>query len=41
MTTALAIISVLNVATLEGKLTGSPDMSPAAGARIIARLLAG
>jgi AcrR family transcriptional regulator len=38
--TALAIISVLNVATLEGKLTGSPDMSPAAGARIIARLLA-
>ncbi len=38
--TALAIISVLNVATLEGKLTGSPDMSPEAGARIIARLLA-
>jgi AcrR family transcriptional regulator len=37
---ALAIIGVLNVATLEGKLTGSPDMSPEAGARIIVRLLA-
>jgi AcrR family transcriptional regulator len=37
---ALAVISVLNVATLEGKLTGSPHMSPEAGARIIARLLA-
>lgn len=36
----LAIISVLNVVTLEGKLTGSPHMSPEAGARIIARLLA-
>ncbi len=39
--TALAVVSVLNVATLEGRLTGSPDMSPAAGARIIERLLAG
>jgi AcrR family transcriptional regulator len=38
---ALAVISVLNVATLEGKLTGSEHMSPEAGARIIARLLAG
>jgi len=36
---ALAVISVLNVATLESRLTGSPDMSPEAGARIIARLL--
>lgn len=36
----LAIISVLNVVTLEGKLTGSPHMSPEAGARIIARLVA-
>lgn len=36
----LAIISVLNVVTLEGKLTGSPHMSPEAGARIIARLIA-
>lgn len=39
--TALAVISVLNVATLEGKLTGSPAMSPEAGARIIRRLIEG
>lgn len=39
--TALAIVSVLNVATLEGKLTGSPAMSPEAGARIIRRLVEG
>lgn len=38
---ALTIISVLNVATLEGKLTGSPWMSPEAGARIIQRLIEG
>ncbi|QCB92340.1 TetR/AcrR family transcriptional regulator [Cellulomonas shaoxiangyii] len=37
--TALAVISVLNVAALEGRLTGSPHLSPQAGARIIARLL--
>lgn len=37
--TALAVISVLNVATLEGRLTGSPHLSPQAGARVIARLL--
>ncbi|MFC8191547.1 TetR/AcrR family transcriptional regulator [Cellulomonas sp. NPDC057328] len=37
--TALAVISVLNVATLEGRLTGSPRLSPQAGARVIARLL--
>ena len=36
---ALGVISVLNVATLEGRLTGSPHMSPEAGARVIARLL--
>lgn len=38
---ALAVISVLNVATLESKLTGSPAMSPEAGARIIRRLIEG
>lgn len=37
---ALVLISVLNVATLEGMLTGSPDTSPEAAARVIARLLA-
>jgi len=38
---ALAVISVLNVTTLEGKLTGSPSMSPEAGARVIRRLIEG
>ncbi|WP_182112396.1 MULTISPECIES: TetR/AcrR family transcriptional regulator [unclassified Actinotalea] len=37
--TALAVISVINVATLEGRLTGSPRLSPRAGARVIAKLL--
>ncbi|QGQ18084.1 TetR family transcriptional regulator [Cellulomonas sp. JZ18] len=37
--TALAVISVMNVAALEGRLTGSPHLSPRAGARVIARLL--
>lgn len=36
---ALGVISVLNVATLEGRLTGSVHLSPEAGARVIARLL--
>ncbi|WP_309135718.1 TetR/AcrR family transcriptional regulator [Cellulomonas sp.] len=37
--TALAVISVMNVAALEGRLTGSEHLSPRAGARVIARLL--
>jgi AcrR family transcriptional regulator len=37
---ALVVISVLNIAVLEGMLTGSPDTSPAAAARVLARLLA-
>lgn len=37
---ALVVISVLNIATLEGMLTGSPDTSPEAAARVLARLLA-
>ncbi|GAA4623060.1 hypothetical protein GCM10023113_06530 [Cellulomonas oligotrophica] len=37
--TALAVISVLNVAALEGRLTGSERLSPRAAARVIARLL--
>lgn len=37
---ALVLISVINIATLEGMLTGSPDTSPEAAARVLARLLA-
>lgn len=37
---ALVLISVINIATLEGMLTGSADTSPAAAARVVARLLA-
>ncbi len=36
---ALAVISIANLAVLQGKLTQSPDVSPEAGARAIARLL--
>lgn len=36
---ALAVVSVANIGTLEGKLTGSPHLSPRACARVIGRLL--
>lgn len=38
---ALAVISIANLAVLQGRLTQSPDVSPEAGARVIARLLEG
>ncbi|TKR27084.1 TetR family transcriptional regulator [Cellulomonas hominis] len=39
--TALAVVSVSNIALLLGAVTGSPHASPAAGSRVIARLLRG
>lgn len=39
--TALAVVSVSNIALLLGAVTGSPHASPEAGARVIARLLRG
>ncbi|HEY0188310.1 MAG TPA: TetR/AcrR family transcriptional regulator [Cellulomonas sp.] len=39
--TALAVVSVSNIALLLGAVTGSPHASPEAGARTIARLLRG
>lgn len=37
--TALAIVSVLNVGALQGRLTGSPHMAPEVVARVVARLV--
>jgi AcrR family transcriptional regulator len=39
--TALAVTSISNIALLVGAVTGSPHASPAASARLIARLLRG
>lgn len=39
--TALGVVSVSNIALLLGAVTGSPHASPAAGSRVIARLLRG
>lgn len=39
--TALAVVSVSNIALLLGAVTGSPHASPEAGSRVIARLLRG
>jgi TetR/AcrR family transcriptional regulator, transcriptional repressor of aconitase len=39
--TALAVVSISNIALLLGAVTGSPHASPEAGARAIARLLRG